>query len=122
MGNIIKMLIGNVIYHCRQLRTFVSLWKAMLAQDGKGTLTIARGIEVGHIFQLGTKYSEAMKAGIINGAGKNQIMIMGCYGIGISRGVAAAIEQNHDYCLDFKSCAVPSSNLSDEYAQIRAFA
>jgi prolyl-tRNA synthetase len=90
--------------------------------DGKGTLTIARGIEVGHIFQLGTKYSEAMKAGIINGAGKNQIMIMGCYGIGISRVVAAAIEQNHDYCLDFKSCAVPSSNLSDEYAQIRAVA
>lgn len=64
--------------------------------DGKGELTIARGIEVGHIFQLGTKYSEAMKAGIINEAGKNQIMIMGCYGIGISRVVAAAIEQNHD--------------------------
>jgi prolyl-tRNA synthetase len=64
--------------------------------DGKGTLTIARGIEVGHIFQLGTKYSEAMKAGIINENGKNQIMIMGCYGIGISRVVAAAIEQNHD--------------------------
>lgn len=64
--------------------------------DGKGTLTIARGIEVGHIFQLGTKYSEAMKAGIINEAGKNQIMIMGCYGIGISRVVAAAVEQNHD--------------------------
>jgi prolyl-tRNA synthetase len=64
--------------------------------DGKGTLTIARGIEVGHIFQLGTKYSEAMKAGVINEAGKNQIMIMGCYGIGISRVVAAAVEQNHD--------------------------
>ncbi len=64
--------------------------------DGQGTLTIARGIEVGHIFQLGTKYSEAMKAGIINEAGKSQIMIMGCYGIGISRVVAAAIEQNHD--------------------------
>jgi prolyl-tRNA synthetase len=64
--------------------------------DGKGTITIARGIEVGHIFQLGTKYSEAMKAGIINEAGKNQIMIMGCYGIGISRVIAAAIEQNHD--------------------------
>lgn len=64
--------------------------------DGHGTLTIARGIEVGHIFQLGTKYSEAMKAGIINEAGKNQIMTMGCYGIGISRVVAAAIEQNND--------------------------
>lgn len=64
--------------------------------DGQGRLSIARGIEVGHIFQLGTKYSEAMKAGIINEEGKNQTMIMGCYGIGISRVVAAAIEQNHD--------------------------
>lgn len=64
--------------------------------DGKGSITIARGIEVGHIFQLGTKYSEAMNAAIINEAGKNQIMIMGCYGIGISRVVAAAIEQSHD--------------------------
>ncbi len=64
--------------------------------DGKGTITLARGIEVGHIFQLGTKYSEAMKAGVINEGGKNQIMTMGCYGIGISRVVAAAIEQSHD--------------------------
>lgn len=64
--------------------------------DGQGTITIARGIEVGHIFQLGTKYSSAMKADIINEGGKNQTMIMGCYGIGISRIVAAAIEQNHD--------------------------
>ncbi|WP_026603997.1 proline--tRNA ligase [Methylomonas sp. 11b] len=64
--------------------------------DGKGQITIARGIEVGHIFQLGTKYSEAMNAAIVNEAGKNQIMIMGCYGIGISRVVAAAIEQGHD--------------------------
>ncbi|GAB6141024.1 proline--tRNA ligase [Methylosoma difficile] len=64
--------------------------------DGQGDITIARGIEVGHIFQLGTKYSGSMKAGIINEDGKNQIMTMGCYGIGISRVVAAAIEQNHD--------------------------
>ena len=64
--------------------------------DGKGTITLARGIEVGHIFQLGTKYSEAMKANIINEAGKYQTMLMGCYGIGISRIVAAAIEQSHD--------------------------
>jgi len=64
--------------------------------DGKGEITLARGIEVGHIFQLGTKYSAAMKAGVINEGGKNQIMLMGCYGIGISRVVAAAIEQNHD--------------------------
>ena len=64
--------------------------------DGQGQITLARGIEVGHIFQLGTKYSEAMKAAVINEAGKNHTMIMGCYGIGISRVVAAAIEQNHD--------------------------
>jgi len=64
--------------------------------DGQGTLTLARGIEVGHIFQLGTKYSEAMKASVSNEAGKNQVMTMGCYGIGISRIVAAAIEQAHD--------------------------
>ncbi|MCF7986100.1 MAG: proline--tRNA ligase [Methylovulum sp.] len=67
-----------------------------LSPDGQGEITLARGIEVGHIFQLGTKYSTAMKAGIINEEGKSQIMIMGCYGIGISRIVAAAIEQNHD--------------------------
>ena len=64
--------------------------------DGKGQITIARGIEVGHIFQLGTKYSAAMKAAVINEAGRNETMTMGCYGIGISRIVAAAIEQNHD--------------------------
>lgn len=64
--------------------------------DGKGTITIARGIEVGHIFQLGDKYTASMKASIINEAGKNQTMLMGCYGIGISRIVAAAIEQKHD--------------------------
>lgn len=64
--------------------------------DGKGTITLARGIEVGHIFQLGDKYTQSMKATIINEAGKNQTMLMGCYGIGISRVVAAAIEQSHD--------------------------
>ncbi|HIL92114.1 MAG TPA: proline--tRNA ligase [Cycloclasticus sp.] len=64
--------------------------------DGNGTLTIARGIEVGHIFQLGTKYSEAMKASVLNENGKNQTMTMGCYGIGVTRVIAAAIEQNHD--------------------------
>ncbi len=64
--------------------------------DGQGTLTIARGIEVGHIFQLGTKYSEAMKASVLNENGKNQTMTMGCYGIGITRVIAAAIEQNND--------------------------
>jgi len=64
--------------------------------DGKGTITLARGIEVGHIFQLGDKYSESMKATVINEGGKSQTLIMGCYGIGISRIVAAAVEQSHD--------------------------
>ncbi|BET98167.1 proline--tRNA ligase [Xenorhabdus taiwanensis] len=64
--------------------------------DGKGTLLIKRGIEVGHIFQLGTKYSDALKATVQNEDGHNQIITMGCYGIGITRIVAAAIEQNHD--------------------------
>jgi prolyl-tRNA synthetase len=64
--------------------------------DGKGVLEIKRGIEVGHIFQLGTKYSEAMKATVLDENGKEQPMSMGCYGIGVSRIVAAAIEQNHD--------------------------
>ncbi|MEW5904159.1 MAG: proline--tRNA ligase [Pseudomonadota bacterium] len=64
--------------------------------DGKGTLELCRGIEVGHIFQLRTKYSEAMKATFLDEQGKAQIMEMGCYGIGVSRIVAAAIEQNFD--------------------------
>jgi prolyl-tRNA synthetase len=64
--------------------------------DKKGQLQIMRGIEVGHIFQLGTKYSEAMNAKVLNENGKNVTVTMGCYGIGVSRIVAAAIEQNHD--------------------------
>lgn len=64
--------------------------------DGKGILHMARGIEVGHIFQLGTAYSEAMNAVVLGEDGKAHIMHMGCYGIGVSRIVAAAIEQNHD--------------------------
>lgn len=67
-----------------------------LAPDGKGTLEICRGIEVGHIFQLRTKYAEAMKASFLDAQGKAQIIEMGCYGIGVSRIVAAAIEQNFD--------------------------
>jgi prolyl-tRNA synthetase len=63
---------------------------------GRGTLDIARGIEVGHIFQLGQLYSEAMKATVLDEQGKAVNMFMGCYGIGVSRVVAAAIEQNHD--------------------------
>ncbi len=64
--------------------------------DGKGTLSIVRGIEVGHIFQLGKKYSEAMNATVLDENGKATVMTMGCYGIGVTRIVAAAIEQNHD--------------------------
>ncbi|MEW8332804.1 MAG: proline--tRNA ligase [Candidatus Thiodiazotropha sp.] len=64
--------------------------------DGQGTLTIARGIEVGHIFQLGQKYSEALNATVLDENGKAVVMTMGCYGIGVTRVVAAAIEQHHD--------------------------
>ncbi len=64
--------------------------------DGKGTILIKRGIEVGHIFQLGDKYSKALKANVLRADGKEQIITMGCYGIGVTRIVAAAIEQNFD--------------------------
>ncbi len=64
--------------------------------DGKGVLAIQRGIEVGHVFLLGTKYSEPMKATYLDENGKSQVMVMGCYGIGVTRLLGAAIEQNHD--------------------------
>ena len=64
--------------------------------DGHGELHLARGIEVGHVFQLGTKYADALRATVIDEGGKPQVMAMGCYGIGISRIDAAAIEQRHD--------------------------
>jgi len=64
--------------------------------SGKGHLQIARGIEVGHIFQLGDKYSRPMKAAVLDEAGREVTLLMGCYGIGVTRIVAAAIEQNHD--------------------------
>jgi prolyl-tRNA synthetase len=67
-----------------------------LSPDGHGVLHIARGIEVGHVFQLGTKYAEALDASVVDETGKLQVMTMGCYGIGVSRIVAAAIEQRHD--------------------------
>ena len=63
---------------------------------GRGRLSIVRGIEVGHIFQLGAKYSEAMNATVLDDGGRAVTMLMGCYGIGVTRVVAAAIEQNHD--------------------------
>ncbi|MBV1959767.1 MAG: proline--tRNA ligase [Pseudomonadales bacterium] len=64
--------------------------------DGKGTLEIKRGIEVGHIFQLGNKYSHALNATVLDKTGRATVMEMGCYGIGVSRVAAAAVEQNHD--------------------------
>ena len=64
--------------------------------DGQGKLLIKRGIEVGHIFQLGTKYSEALKATVLDESGRSHPMPMGCYGIGVTRVVASAIEQNND--------------------------
>ncbi|SFM74020.1 proline--tRNA ligase [Marinobacter pelagius] len=64
--------------------------------DGKGTLEIRRGIEVGHIFKLGNKYSKSMNATVLDEHGKSVVMEMGCYGVGVSRIVAASIEQNHD--------------------------
>lgn len=67
-----------------------------ISPDGEGTIEIKRGIEVGHIFKLGTKYSEALNATVLNENGKATVMEMGCYGIGVSRVVAAAIEQNND--------------------------
>jgi prolyl-tRNA synthetase len=79
--------------NCADLRNVIS---GDTSPDGKGTLSIARGIEVGHIFQLGTKYSEAMSATVLDEQGKEITMTMGCYGIGVTRIVAAAIEQNND--------------------------
>ena len=78
---------------CADLRNIVT---GDASPDGTGTLSIARGIEVGHIFQLGSKYSEAMGATVLNEQGKEETMIMGCYGIGVTRIVAAAVEQNND--------------------------
>ncbi|MEE4203442.1 MAG: proline--tRNA ligase [Halieaceae bacterium] len=80
-------------YECADLREVVA---GDPSPCGKGTLEIRRGIEVGHIFQLGTEYSQAMNASVLNEQGKSVPMVMGCYGIGVSRVVAAAIEQNHD--------------------------
>ncbi|MGP1666802.1 MAG: YbaK/EbsC family protein, partial [Rhodanobacter sp.] len=67
-----------------------------LSPDGNGVMHIARGIEVGHVFQLGSKYAEALHAEVLDDQGKLKVMTMGCYGIGVSRIVAAAIEQRHD--------------------------
>jgi prolyl-tRNA synthetase len=80
-------------YDCADLRNVVA---GDPSPDGRGSLQIRRGIEVGHIFQLGTKYSEAMGAQVLDENGRNVTLFMGCYGIGVTRIVAACIEQNHD--------------------------
>lgn len=79
-----------------QIADIRNIQRGDASPDGQGTVEIKRGIEVGHIFQLGDKYSSAMKARVLDENGKEKTMIMGCYGIGVSRVVAAAIEQNHD--------------------------
>jgi prolyl-tRNA synthetase len=96
--------------------------------DGKGALRIQRGIEVGHIFQLRTKYSEAMKATVLDDKGAARPMEMGCYGIGVTRVVAAAIEQGHDErgivlpapMAPFAACLVPIAYAKSE--KVRAAA
>lgn len=80
--------------------------------DGKGFLSICRGIEVGHIFQLRTKYSEAMKATFLDESGQPKVMEMGCYGIGVTRIVGAAIEQNHDERGIIFPCAIAPFELA----------
>jgi prolyl-tRNA synthetase len=90
--------------------------------DGKGKLELCRGIEVGHIFQLRTKYAEALKCSFLDESGQSQIMEMGCYGIGVSRIVGAAIEQNHDdrgiifpkAIAPFEMCIVPMGYAKSE--------
>lgn len=80
----------NEVYDLRNVK------EGDASPDGKGTLHSCRGIEVGHVFQLGDKYAKAMNAAVINEQGQLQTMMMGCYGLGITRVVAAAIEQHHD--------------------------
>ena len=82
--------------HLGQVCDLRNLEDGELSPDGSGPVRSARGIEVGHIFQLGDKYSHAMNCTVLNPDGKEQVVTMGCYGIGITRIVAAAIEQNHD--------------------------
>jgi len=96
--------------------------------DGKGRLRIQRGIEVGHIFQLRTKYSEAMKATVLDAKGASRPLEMGCYGIGVTRVVAAAIEQHHDErgialpaaLAPFAVCLVPIAYGKNEKVRVEA--
>jgi prolyl-tRNA synthetase len=82
--------------HCTEAFDLRNVKEGDRSPDQKGHLKMCRGIEVGHVFQLGDKYAKAMNASVLNEEGKQQIMLMGCYGLGITRVVAAAIEQHHD--------------------------
>ncbi|MBS1230264.1 MAG: prolyl-tRNA synthetase [Proteobacteria bacterium] len=96
--------------------------------DGKGQLELCRGVEVGHIFQLRTKYAEALKCNFLDESGQSQVMEMGCYGIGVSRIVGAAIEQNHDdrgiifptAIAPFEVCIVPMGYAKSEAVKAAA--
>ena len=96
--------------------------------DGKGALELCRGIEVGHIFQLRTQYAEALKCAFLDENGQSKIMEMGCYGIGVSRIVGAAIEQNHDErgirfpaeIAPFEACIVPMGYMKSEAVKTSA--
>lgn len=103
----------------RKLQISVTWWLA-IKPGWRGMLLIKRGIEVGHIFQLGTKYSEALKASVQGEDGRNQILTMGCYGIGVTRVVAAAIEQNYDERgIVWPDAIAPfRGDSADEHAQI----
>ena len=98
--------------------------------DGSGTYLIRRGIEVGHVFQLGQKYSEAMNATVLDEYGKQSTLYMGCYGIGVTRIVAAAIEQRHDergICwpsslAPFDICIVPIGVIKTHQSTLKPFA
>lgn len=91
-----KLAISNESDFCSNIELLPDAKEGDPSPDGKGTLTFTRGIEVGHIFQLGDIYSKKFNASVLNESGQPVIMQMGCYGIGVSRIVAAAIEQCHD--------------------------
>jgi prolyl-tRNA synthetase len=96
--------------------------------DGRGTLELCRGIEVGHIFQLRSKYAEALKCSFLDEAGQSRLMEMGCYGIGVTRIVGAAIEQGHDgrgiifpaAIAPFEVCIVPMAYAKSEAVRVAA--
>jgi prolyl-tRNA synthetase len=99
-----------------------------LSPDGRGRLELCRGIEVGHIFQLRTKYAEALKCSFLDESGQSRIMEMGCYGIGVTRIVGAAIEQGHDErgiifpaaIAPFQVCIVPMAYAKSEAVRAAA--